>query len=170
MCTLVAYDANLQIMPQCFGLFRTETESNWHHFMFLVFTEFPHFRTILSDGTKGLDCLADIFAAHRKIHALCAWHILEKNLKKANPPFKYTKYVFPSSMWSSCRIRYSLFQPLHYQPPATVVYMSNFAPHFYQHTRCICDVNNGYSPFCDNYFSGLIVLYAVQNWLSATVD
>ena len=112
MCTLVAYDANLQIMPQCFGLFRTETESNWHHFMFLVFTEFPHFRTIISDGTKGLDCMADIFAAHRKIHALCAWHILEKNLKKANPPFKYTKYVFPSCMWSSCRIRYSFFQPL----------------------------------------------------------
>ena len=53
LCALTAYDANLHIMPLCFGVFRTESEDNWGRFMARVFRDYPHFKCLISDGSKG---------------------------------------------------------------------------------------------------------------------
>jgi hypothetical protein len=91
LCGLVAYDANLNIMPMCFGLFRTETKDNWSRFMSRVSRLYPHFTTIISDRAKGLECLDDMFLAHEVFHGLCGWHVLEKNGPKQD--FHLSRYV-----------------------------------------------------------------------------
>ena len=94
LCCLVAYDADKHIMPLCFALFKSETAANWRAFMEKVFHLFPHFRAIVSDGSKGLECLAALFASHDVLHVRCAWHILEKNANKQVPTY-VPKYLTP---------------------------------------------------------------------------
>ena len=83
LVSLVTYDADKHIMPMCFGMFRTESQDSWGRFMSRVFRDFPHFSTIISDGSKGLDShqLEQMFLANNVYHGRCAWHILEKNTK-----------------------------------------------------------------------------------------
>ena len=64
MCTLTAYDANKEIMPMCFAIFPTETASNWERFMTHIFTLFPAFSLIISDGSKGLEALNNLFTSN----------------------------------------------------------------------------------------------------------
>ena len=61
MCTLTAYDANKEIMPMCFAIFPTETATNWETFTRHIFTLFPSFSLIVSDGSKGLESVSHIF-------------------------------------------------------------------------------------------------------------
>ena len=81
LCALLTYDADKHPMPLCFGLFRTETKDAWGRFMSRVFRDFPHFTTIISDGSKGLESLDNMFRANNVHHGRCSWHILEKNTK-----------------------------------------------------------------------------------------
>jgi hypothetical protein len=83
----------MHIMPMCFALFRTESADNWAMFMAHVFQDFPHFKTIMSDGAKGLEGVDGMFTANEKFHGRCAWHILEKNASKAS---------FPISRYPTC--------------------------------------------------------------------
>jgi len=83
LCALMCYDADKHISPMCFALFRSETEGNWQSFMAFVFKHFPHFKTIVSDGAKGLASTDPLFLQYMVLHARCAWHILEKNAKSA---------------------------------------------------------------------------------------
>ena len=82
LCALTAYDASKHIATMCFALFRTETSANWEMFMERVFKYFPRFKTIISDGAKGLESLARLFAAHGVFHARCFWHVIEKNARQ----------------------------------------------------------------------------------------
>lgn len=61
MCTLTAYDANKEIMPMCYAVFPTETARNWERFTTHIFTLFPAFSLIISDGSKGLETLNYLF-------------------------------------------------------------------------------------------------------------
>ena len=64
MCTLTAYDANKHIMPMCFAVFPSETAENWEMFTTHMFTLFPGFRCIVSDGSKGLEAVHHVFLHH----------------------------------------------------------------------------------------------------------
>ena len=83
LCALTAYDASKHIATMCFALFRTETSANWEMFMERVFKYFPRFKTIISDGAKGLESLARLFVAHGVFHARCFWHVIEKNARQS---------------------------------------------------------------------------------------
>ena len=61
MCTLTAYDANRNVTPFCFAIFPSETAENWEFFLRLIFEIFPHFRLLLSDGSKGLQSVEFLF-------------------------------------------------------------------------------------------------------------
>jgi hypothetical protein len=61
MCTLTACDANKEIMPTCFAIFPSETATNWETFTRHMFTLFPSFALIVSDGSKGLESVEYIF-------------------------------------------------------------------------------------------------------------
>ena len=68
MCSLIGYDANKHIMPFCFAIFKSEDAKNWCMFMSWVFLLFPHVKCIISDGSKGLECLHDQFEAVGTAH------------------------------------------------------------------------------------------------------
>ena len=48
----------------CFAIFPTETGVNWEKFLKHIFLLYWHFRLIISDGSKGLESVAQLFQAY----------------------------------------------------------------------------------------------------------